>query len=188
MTGSMGKMMYAFLWQGGGLVFGPNDQLMLRPRMNKLGAALMPSVNAFANLLTGFGESGCAVSNNPHPSSGTYTLILSAHHTHHTYHTYHTYHTPMCTHARSPPPTAHTDDNVQNAEDGELGCTVSCNPHLSPGTYIVAQRTQRTQRTEHTQHTHTYTHARACPATCSIPGRCAVPRSAGPLQVARGRR
>jgi len=54
MSGTLVKMMYAFLWQEWVFVFGPNDQLMLRPRVNKLGAALMPGVNAFANLLTGY--------------------------------------------------------------------------------------------------------------------------------------
>ena len=97
MTGSMVKMLYAFLWQEWVLVFGPNDQLMLRPRINKLGAALMPGVNAFANLLTGF---------------------------------------------------THTDDNVQNAEDGELSCTMSRKPHHPiVSTCIIAQRTLTHTRT-----------------------------------------
>jgi hypothetical protein len=35
-------------------VFGPQGLLMLRPRMNELGATLMPSVNTLANMLTGY--------------------------------------------------------------------------------------------------------------------------------------
>merc|ERR1719178_213995 len=50
----MVKMLYAFVWQEWVLVFGPNDKLMLRPGINKLGAALMPYVNSVANVLTGF--------------------------------------------------------------------------------------------------------------------------------------
>ena len=56
-------MMYAFLWQEWVFVFGPNDELMLRPRINKLGAVLMPSVNAFANMLTGFAHTDDNVQN-----------------------------------------------------------------------------------------------------------------------------
>lgn len=35
-------------------VFGPKGELMLRPRMNELGATLMPGVNTLANMLTGY--------------------------------------------------------------------------------------------------------------------------------------
>lgn len=52
--GTLVKVLYAFLWQEWVFVFGPNDQLMLRPRVNKLGAVLMPYVNGLANMLTGF--------------------------------------------------------------------------------------------------------------------------------------
>ena len=35
-------------------MFGPKGELMLRPRMNELGATLMPGVNTLANMLTGY--------------------------------------------------------------------------------------------------------------------------------------
>jgi len=52
--GTLVKIFYAFLWQEWVLTFGPNDELLLRPRVNKLGATLMPGVNALANMLTGY--------------------------------------------------------------------------------------------------------------------------------------
>ena len=53
-TGTLIKIFYAFLWQEWVLTFGPKDELFLRPRVNKLGAALMPKVNALGNFLTGY--------------------------------------------------------------------------------------------------------------------------------------
>jgi hypothetical protein len=54
MTGVMVKLFYAFLWQEWVFTFGPEGDLMYRPRVNELGAYLMPGVNTLANMLTGY--------------------------------------------------------------------------------------------------------------------------------------
>eukprot|EP00462_Mataza_sp_D1_P019372 CAMPEP_0175127334 /NCGR_PEP_ID=MMETSP0087-20121206/4333_1 /TAXON_ID=136419 /ORGANISM="Unknown Unknown, Strain D1" /LENGTH=415 /DNA_ID=CAMNT_0016409309 /DNA_START=128 /DNA_END=1375 /DNA_ORIENTATION=- len=49
-TGTVTKLMYAFLWQENVFPW----PLFKKPEVNKIGAALMPWVNKFANFLTGF--------------------------------------------------------------------------------------------------------------------------------------
>ena len=50
------KLLYSFLWQEWAIVDGGEDSIWLQPETNERGTELMPTVNAFANILNNFPE------------------------------------------------------------------------------------------------------------------------------------